>query len=101
MAKTYDFDSYLAEARPTAFELKVSDEQRIVIEPPDSDTMLMLDEARTARRQLELLCGEQWNEVFELIRNRHAGVLNKLVMDLLKHFNVDQAVSVAGGGRAS
>jgi len=96
---SYDFDSYLAEARPTAFVLKVSDEQTITIEPPSSETMLLLDEATTARRQLELLCGDQWQDVFGLVRTKHSGVLNKLTTDMLKHFGVDQVVS--GGGRAS
>jgi hypothetical protein len=99
VAKTYDFDDFLREARPTAFILRVSEEQTITIEPPNSETMLLLDEASTARRQLELLCGDQWQAVFALVREKHTGVLNALAMKLMKHFGVDQAVS--GGGRAS
>ncbi len=99
MAKVYDFDAYLAEARATPYVLRVSEEQTITIEPPNAETMLLLDEAGNARRQLELLCGDQWQTIFGLVRAKHTGVLNKLALDMFKHFGVDQAVS--GGGRAS
>lgn len=99
MAKSYDFDTYLAEARPTSFELRVSAEQTIRIEPPDAETLLRLDEARTARRTLELLCGDQWPAIFELIKHRHSGVLEKLSIDIRRHFNLE--AEPQGGGRAS
>ncbi|GEL19363.1 hypothetical protein [Pseudonocardia asaccharolytica] len=98
MAREYDFDSYLAEARPTDFVLKAGDE-RIVIEPPDGETVVLLDEATTGRRVLELICGDQFGAVWELVRHRHSGVLNKLARDIAKHFGLDQPPP--GGGRAS
>lgn len=99
MPKTYDFDSYLKEARPTDFVLKVGPDETITIPPPDSGTLLLIDEARTARRTLELLCGEQWDRVFDLIRDKHSGVLNALVADVRRHFNLDG--SLEGGSPAS
>lgn len=99
MSKTYDFNSYLAEARPTEFVLRVSDEQSITIQPPDVDTLLLLDEARSARRSLELLCGDQWSAVHALIGGRHSGVLERFLKDLKRHFNLE--AEPQGGGRAS
>ncbi len=99
MAKEYDFDSYLAEARPTEFVLRVASDRTIIIEPPDVETLLKLDEARTARRTLELLCGQRWSEVFELIKAKHPGALEKLSTDIRRHFNLEG--EPAGGGRAS
>jgi hypothetical protein len=90
MAKTYDFDAYLAQARPTAFVLRVSPDQTITIEPPDTETLLRIDEARTARRVLELLCGEHYSTVYNLIRDKHAGVLTGLVEDMRRHFNLGE-----------
>ena len=91
MSKEYDFDSYLAEPRPTAFVLRLSLDETIVIEPPDGDTLLQLDEAKTARRSLQLLCGAQWGRVKALIGPAHTGVLERFVKDLKGHFNLDRA----------
>jgi len=99
MSKTYKFDSYLAEARPTDFALELSHDEMIVIGPPDVETMLKMDEARTARRMLELLCGDQYSKVYELIKHRHSGVLERLAKDMRAHFNLENEPS--GGGRAS
>lgn len=98
MAKTYDFDSYLTEAIPTQFVLNVPEGESIVIDPPDTDTLFLIDEAVTARETLKLLCGEQWDRVYELIRHRDPAVTSKLVGDVRKHFRIDQ--SPPGGGGA-
>ncbi len=99
MSKTYKFDSYLAEARPTAFELELGHEDSIVIEAPTVETLLKLDEARTARRMLQLLCGEHYGRVHSLVADKHSGVLEGLVRDMRGHFNLD--AEPAGGGKAS
>jgi hypothetical protein len=97
VSKTYDFTSYLAEARPTPFVLRVSDEEQISIEPPDTETLLLIDEATTARRTIELLCGDQFDQVFNLIRHQHKGVMERLLLDMRKHFNLDPAPPGGGG----
>ena len=99
MAKTYKFDSYLAEARPTAFELELSQDDKIVIEAPDVETLLKLDEARSARRMLQLLCGEHYGRIHSLVKDKHSGVLEGLVRDMRAHFNLD--AEPPGGSRAS
>lgn len=99
MPKKYVFDAYLAEARPTPFVLEISHDEVIEIEPPNSETMLKIDEARTARRVLELLCGDQYRRVYGLIKDKHLGVLNALVTDMRRHFNLDGPIE--GGTGAS
>ncbi len=89
MAKTYDFDAYLREAQPLPFVLNGPDGE-ISIDPPTADVMLRFEEAPTSRRRLQVLCGERWDEVYALLRDRPAGVLLKLTMDMIRHFNLGE-----------
>ena len=100
MAKAeYDFDSYLAEAHPTSFMLRVSLDRVIEIKYPDSERMLKVDEATSARQTLTHLCGDQWNEVFKLVKDKHGKVLEKLASDIRDHFGLSG--NQPGAGQAS
>lgn len=99
MAKaSYDFDDYLAEARPTDFVLKVKGKE-IAIPAPTAEDLIALDEATTARATLEILLGEHYDEVWDLIKGKHKGVLEKLMKDVQKHFGLLNEPQ--GGGRPS
>lgn len=99
MAKTFKFDRYKREARADPFVLEADDNLTISIPPPDGDTVLEIEESRSSRRTLELLCGEQFEAVYELIRREPASVLNSLVNDMVEHFGL--AAAPPGGTRAS
>lgn len=99
MAKTYKFNRYKTEAKADPFDLETDDGQTISIPPPDGDTVLEIEESRSSRRTLELLCGEQFDAVFDLVRHEPASVLNALVNDMVVHFGLSAAPP--GGGRAS
>ncbi len=98
MPKTYDFDSYLREAQPLPFVLNGPDGQ-ISIDPPTADVMLRFEEAPTSRRRLQVLCGDKWDDVFALLRDRPAGVMLKLTVDMIRHFNLGEVPE--GGSVAS
>lgn len=100
MPKKYDFNAYLAEAQPTPFVLEFAPGDSIEIQPPDVETTLKLDEARTARRVLELLCGEHYTRVHAAIAGKSFTVLNALVDDIRRHFNLELG-GAAGGTPAS
>ncbi|SFO82320.1 hypothetical protein SAMN05421810_10175 [Amycolatopsis arida] len=61
--------------------------------------MLEIEESRSSRRTLELLTGEHFAEVFELVRHQPASVLNAVVADMVDHFGLSAAPP--GGSRAS
>ena len=88
MASEYDFDAYLAEAKATPFKLRISKDDVIVIDPPDAETMLLIDEATTARRTLALLCGDSWNRVHALIRDKDGKIIEHLARDIRDHFGL-------------
>lgn len=100
MPRKYDFNAYLVEARPAPFVLSLAHDDEIVIEPPDAETALKLDEARTARRVLELLCGEHYTRIHGLLKDKPYTAMNAFADDLRRHFHLDLDVS-EGGSRAS
>lgn len=99
MAKTFKFDRYVAEAKAEPFLLHVTEEKQISIPPPDGETVLEIEESGSSRSTLELLCGEQFGEVYDLVRRQPASVLNALVTDMVSHFGI--ASAPPGGSRAS
>lgn len=95
---SYDFDDYLTEAAPIAFRLRVAGAEDILIAAPTGEQMLQVDEATTARAMLQALCGtDTWPAVFELVKDKHSGVLERLVRDLRTHFGLTRPP--AGGSR--
>jgi hypothetical protein len=97
--RTYKFDRYLTEARAEPFVLEVGDGDEVSIPAPDGDTVLAIEESRSSRRTLELLCGDQYDRVRELIGPAPAGVLTALVADMVEHFGL--AAVPPGGSSAS
>lgn len=99
MAKTsYKFADYRKEGRPTDFVLDVDGERRVTIPPPDAETLLLIEEAGSSRRRLQLLCGEQFGAVWELIRHEDPSVMIGLGDDMASHFRIE---APPGGGRVS
>ena len=99
MAKSeYDFDTFVGEAQPTPFRLRVSQDEVIEIPYPDGEHMLLVDEARTGRAVLAALCGDQWKRVFELTKHKHGKVLEALSDEMRKHFGLNGAPPGGGQG---
>lgn len=87
----------------------------IIIEAPDdSERQLALAElfdsqggfeVRDARRILQLVCGDAFDRVWELVRHEHISVLVKLIDDMGSHFakqsQLDGAQEFPGGSVAS
>lgn len=101
MGKAYKLSKYVDEAKVEPFPLEVSDEETLLIPAPDGDTMLEIEEARSSRRTLELLCGEHADRVLELVGPAPAAVMSDLVQDMLKHFGITPEQAPPGGSRAS
>lgn len=101
MGKAYKLDQYVKDAKTEPFPLEVSVDETLLIPVPDGDTMLEIEEARSSRVTLELLCGEHADRVFELIGPAPAAVMSELVQDMLKHFGITAEQAPPGGSRAS
>ncbi|MBB5154954.1 hypothetical protein [Saccharopolyspora phatthalungensis] len=99
MGRKYKFNRYVREARSEPFDLELDDGQEISIPAPDGDTVLEIEESRSSRRTLELLTGDYFDQVYELVRHEPASVLNGLVADMADHFGL--AAAPPGGTRAS
>lgn len=99
MTKTYNFDRYVEEAATEPFRLQAGD-QEIVISPPLGEVLLEMDVTTSPRRILELLCGDQYSAVRDLIRPQPSSVFNRLLGDMMNHFGANQ-VPTGGGGASS
>jgi hypothetical protein len=91
VSKTYKFDRYVEDAKVEPFTLELSEDEVLEIPPPDGETVLEIEEATSSRVMLELLCGEHYDRVWELIRHRPASVLNGLARDIGDHFGLSSA----------
>ncbi|TDQ01244.1 hypothetical protein [Labedaea rhizosphaerae] len=99
MAKTYKFTQYISQAKVEPFPLELDDGQVLQIPAPDGDTVLEIEESRSSRRTLALLCGEHYERVRELVGSAPASVLNALVTDMVDHFGLSPVPP--GGSSAS
>lgn len=96
----YNFTDYKRSAL-TPFELEVDESRTIVIPVPSGETIVDLEEALGSRQRLELLCGDQFQDVWELIRGEDYTVLRGLGDDMLEHFNIGDHARPPAGGRNS
>jgi hypothetical protein len=97
MTKTYKFDQYVEEARTDPFRLEANGSV-IEISAPTSETMLKMDFTTSPRTALRLLCGNVFEDVYELLAPQPASVLNRLLADMMGHFGADQVPPAAGFG---
>ncbi|GGM75502.1 hypothetical protein GCM10012275_52730 [Longimycelium tulufanense] len=100
MGKTYKFDRYVQEAKAEPFVLDAGDVE-IVIQPPDGETVLEIEQCGSTRVMLELMCGDQFDAVYELVRSQPASVLRDLSLDMARHFSIAPDQAPPGGLRAS
>jgi hypothetical protein len=85
------FDQYVKEAYKPPFELPVSEDRVIVINAP---TGAQLAEAQTiatgatggVAEQLKVVCGDAAEEVWSLVKDENADVMNLIVKDIMAHF---------------
>lgn len=99
--KTYRFDKYVQEAAVPPFVLEVSDDEKIEIPAPSTETVLLLEESSSSRERLRLLTGPAADRVMELVSAQPMHVMSGLAMDIARHFGVDMAQAPVGGFGAS
>jgi hypothetical protein len=101
VATTYKLDQYRKECRITPFVLDTGETQ-IVIAPPTGEAVLDLTEATIfeGRRVLMMMCGQQFEAVWDVVKDENGEVLVALLADLAGHFKIAQ-IQEAPGGRVA
>jgi hypothetical protein len=96
---TYKLDKYIAEAEVEPFILEVDEERSITITYPTGEVIAQLTEtpAHETRRIVQLLCGDQFEEVWKVIGPLPSSVLLDVATDIVKHFRIGQVQRVPGG----
>lgn len=101
-ATVYRLDVYRDESGIEPFVLDTGDAQ-IEIQPPTGEQMLAIAETNyyDGRTLLKLICGDQHEAVWEVMKSEQATVLMRLLKDLSKHFKLANVAEVPGGHVAS
>jgi hypothetical protein len=95
---TYKLDKYIAEAEVEPFILEVDEERSITITYPTGETLAQLTETpdHETRRIMKLLCGDQFEEMWDVISQLPASVLMEIGTEIVKHFRIGQVKNVPG-----
>lgn len=98
----YKLEKYRAEADIPPFELEIAEDNVVSIPGPDGDTILAISEVpqTDARRILQLLWGEQYDELMAIVGKYPAGVLPAIAADILEHFKIGHLQAAPGGFKA-
>lgn len=103
---TKRWDDYVEEAAVPPFHLVVSDDETVQIDCPDGEALLKV--ARAGREGdhlavLEIITGDQWNRVSELVSRAPYQVMLDLSVDLQIHFGLTEeyVMENPSGGKKS
>ena len=89
--KTYSLDRYRREAKGEPFELHLDDEHSIVIDRPTGDVLMDVEEARSSREIITLLCGDKADEFLDAIGKEDFSVLQAVAQDMQEHFGLGES----------
>jgi hypothetical protein len=90
--KTYDLRTYVQEATKAPFDLLVDDDTTISVPAPSVRVILELAKVPEDEplELLELFVGDSFEDLFDAIGDCPAGVFEKLLEDLRKHFGLGE-----------
>lgn len=88
---SYSLDRYRSEAKGEPFVLEVDEDRKIVIERPSGDVMMDVEEARTSREILMLLCGDKADEFLEVVGPEDFEVMQSISEDMQEHFGMGES----------
>ncbi|MFE5699977.1 hypothetical protein [Rhodococcus koreensis] len=80
------------------FKFQIGESPTFLVQEPDADTVMDIEEARTTRRVLKLFLGDQFDDLADFIGPEHPDTLIDLARDMSKHFGLfdaEQAVNRA------
>lgn len=101
---TFKLDRYIAEAQIDSYVLEVDDDRGndITIVCPTGETLVVIGEIplNEGRKFLRLLCGDQFEVVWQRLAPLPGPVLMAVLLDMIEHFGIGQMAAVPGGSRA-
>ena len=102
-AKVYKLDQYRKDAKIKDFVLEIGEDEEIVIVPPSGEALLQLAETPLSqtRKIMALICGDQWSRIYDVVGGESYEVFQRLVIDLVDHFKINQGQMLPGGGEAA
>jgi hypothetical protein len=86
--KPYALARYVNEATKKPFELIVDDKKSIIIEQPDGETMMVVDQAANSEEAMRLLVGDKYDEIMKVFGSEPGGALRLLTEDIKEHFDL-------------
>lgn len=95
------WDQYTEEAKQEPFELPVSGEETIIIEPVSGAGLIQFSRAlRTndLEAMLIVICGASWQRVEALLPKGGMKAMENLLTDLMLHFDLAEDVVLVGQG---
>lgn len=95
------WDQYSSEAKKTPFELPVSEDETIIIQPVSGAGMIQFARAYRAgdlEAMLIVMCGESWKQVEALLPTAGPEAMNNLMTDMMLHFDLAEEVILIGQG---
>ena len=100
------WDQYTEEARIEPFELRVSEDEKLVFEAPTGNALIRIHQGlREGDLELILrsLVGDDWPRIEELLDSASHKALPMLVEDMMDHFDLYEKVTLVGpgGGRVT
>ena len=95
------WDQYSSEAKQSPFQLPVSADETIIMEPPTGASLLQW--ARAYRQgdmeaMLITLCGEKWQRVEQLLAKAGMKAMENLIIDMMIFFDLAEDVMLIGPG---
>lgn len=92
---TFSLKDYRDKAKKAAdekgpFVLEIDTDKSLTFPRPVSNTMLAVEGAGSSREVIELLCGDDADEVLDLFGPEDHTALTALVTDMQKHFGIGQ-----------
>lgn len=95
------WDQYTDEAKLEPFQLPVSAEQTITIQPTSGAGLIQFSRALRANdmeAMLVVICGEAWTEVEPLLAKAGMKAMENLLTDMMIHFDLAEDVVLIGQG---
>lgn len=96
------WDQYNEEAQGKPFELPVSEDKTIVVDPPSGAGIIQFNNAARygdAEAMLAGIVGEQFTEIKELLKRPGSHkAMDNLIYDMMMHFDLAEEVDLVGPG---
>lgn len=79
-------------AKETPFVLFLDDDKKLEIQRPTGKTVLALEHVTSSREGIELMCGDQADELLKVVEEEDFAIMAAILKDIASHFGLDEAL---------